>query len=152
MLRHTERNRNPAWSEQWPGTALEVCLFPLHFKWATTWMSLRGNADKQQKNCHNWTSPDEGTFHGCVDHNVPICLCKQAVSSHCNMQAVYWIGLDLFNDHTCPSGHISRPTCLSYLLSISEQTDQARPYCPGQRANLLSEIASVLGWFKWGIV
>ena len=23
---------------------------------------------------------------------------------------VYWIGLDLFNDDTCPSGHISRPT------------------------------------------
>ena len=23
---------------------------------------------------------------------------------------LYWIGLDLFNDDTCPSGHISRPT------------------------------------------
>ena len=24
--------------------------------------------------------------------------------------SVDWIGLDLFNDDTCPSGHISRPT------------------------------------------
>ena len=26
MLSHTQCNRSPAWSEQWPGTASEVCL------------------------------------------------------------------------------------------------------------------------------
>ena len=26
------------------------------------------------------------------------------------LESMYWIGLDLFNDDTCPSGHISRPT------------------------------------------
>ena len=34
-----------------------------------------------------------------------------------------WIGLDLFNDETRPSGHISRPTQVnvSELLSFSKQ-------------------------------
>ena len=34
-----------------------------------------------------------------------------------------WIGLDLFNDDTRPSGHISRPTQVnvSELLSFSKQ-------------------------------
>ena len=41
----------------------------------------------------------------------------------------HWIGLDLFNDDTCPSGHISRPTpvnvsqscfnCLNKLLKLN---------------------------------
>ena len=43
-----------------------------------------------------------------------------------NMQAegwMDWIGLDLFNDDTRPSGHISRPTQVnvSELLSFSKQ-------------------------------
>ena len=35
----------------------------------------------------------------------------------------HWIGLDLFNDDTRPSGHISRPTQVndSELLSFSKQ-------------------------------
>ena len=35
----------------------------------------------------------------------------------------FWIGLDLFNDDTRPSGHISRPTQVnvSELLSFSKQ-------------------------------
>ena len=42
-LYHTQCNRSPAWSEQWPGTASEVCLSPTHFKWVTTRMSLRAS-------------------------------------------------------------------------------------------------------------
>ena len=36
---------------------------------------------------------------------------------------LYWIGLDLFNDDTRPSGHISRPTQVnvSELLLLSKQ-------------------------------
>ena len=36
---------------------------------------------------------------------------------------MYWIGLDLFNDDTRPSGHISRPAQVnvSELLSFSKQ-------------------------------
>ena len=41
-------------------------------------------------------------------------MCKQALD---------WIGLDLFNDDTRPSGHISRPTQVnvSELLLLSKQ-------------------------------
>ena len=43
-----------------------------------------------------------------VDNKI---LSKNCVNT-CTMfaDALDWIGLDLFNDDTCPSGHISRPT------------------------------------------
>ena len=40
--------------------------------------------------------------------------CCQSVFDGCVMAE--WIGLDLFNDDTCPSGHISRPT----LVNVSQ--------------------------------
>ena len=43
MLSHTQCNHSPAWSEQWPGKASEVCLSPPHFKWAATRMRLRAS-------------------------------------------------------------------------------------------------------------
>ena len=41
----------------------------------------------------------------------------------CTGWTLDWIGLDLFNDDTRPSGHISRPTQVnvSELLSFSKQ-------------------------------
>ena len=42
MLNHTQCNRSPAWTEQWPGTVSEVSQSP-HFKWATTRMRLRAS-------------------------------------------------------------------------------------------------------------
>ena len=63
-----------------------------------------------------------------------------------------WIGLDLFNEYTRPSGHISRPTQVnvSQLLSFSKQITQSWLYCPGASRNL--QIASDSGWLKWGTV
>ena len=47
----------------------------------------------------------------------------KATSHHLNQcwLIVNWIGLDLFNDDTCPSGHISRPTHVkSYLHFLNK--------------------------------
>ena len=56
------------------------------------------------------------------------------------------IGLDLFNDDTCPSGHISRPThvYVSELLSLSKQITQARWYGLSLRASWSKQIPSDL--------
>ena len=45
MLCHIQCTHSPAWSEQWPGTASEVCLclLPTSNKWATTRMRLRAS-------------------------------------------------------------------------------------------------------------
>ena len=57
------------------------------------------------------------------DHKIIAAMSKWLMKLYQNGISMDWIGLDLFNDDTRPSGHISRPTQVnvSELLSFSKQ-------------------------------
>ena len=71
----------------------------------------------------------------------PVKLANIAFQS---VRCIYWIWLDLLNDATRPSGHISRPTQVnvSELLSFSKQITQVRSYCSRLGASWSWQITS----------
>ena len=66
-----------------------------------------------------------------------------------------WVGLHLFNDDTRPSGHISHPTQVDVFRCCFHSLNRLiKPDYIVQVWGLFEVkiIASVGGWFKWGIV
>ena len=66
-----------------------------------------------------------------------------------------WIGLDLFNDDTHPSGHISRPThvnvsqsCFHFLNKLVKPGYIVQVW----RLVEVNKLHQIVGWFKWVMV